>query len=169
MSEALKIAESKGLDLVEVSPNAAPPVVKVIDYGKFKYEEQKKTAEARKKQAVVQIKEVQFRPNIEIHDIQTKLKHIEKFLFQGDKVKLVMQFRGRELANKEIGLEKFNNIIQTCLNNGAIIDAPAKFMGNRVIAMLGPDKKVIQKILIDRERKAKAQAPNKESTSSAQE
>ncbi len=112
MMEARRIAEDQGLDLVEVSPNAVPPVVKIIDYGKFKYEQQKQANEAKKKQVVVQLKEIQFRPNIEKHDLETKMKKIEGFLEDGDKVKLVMQFRGREMAYKDTGLGKFNDIIK---------------------------------------------------------
>ena len=90
--------KTEASDLVEVAPNAKPPVVKLIDYGKFKYEQQKKQNEAKKKQVTVQLKEIQFRPNIDSHDLQTKLKRAEKFLSSGDKVKMVMQFRGREMA-----------------------------------------------------------------------
>ena len=94
MFEARKISEEQGLDLVEISPTASPPVVKLIDFGKYKYELQKKAQEAKKKQIVVQLKEIQFKPNIEKHDLETKLNHCAKFLEQGDKIKLSMQFRG---------------------------------------------------------------------------
>lgn len=147
MSEALRIAEEQGLDLVEISPTAKPPVVKVIDFGKYKYELQKKANEAKKKQAQVQLKEIQFRPNIESHDLNTKVKHAEKFLIQGDKVKLVMQFRGREMAYKDAGLEKFNGIVKIILDFGSTVESPPKFMGNRVIAIVAPDRKAIQKTL----------------------
>jgi translation initiation factor IF-3 len=147
MNEAFRIAEEQGLDLVEISPTAKPPVVKVIDFGKYKYELQKKANEAKKKQAQVHLKEIQFRPNIEVHDLQTKIKHAEKFLINGDKVKMVMQFRGREMAYKDTGMEKFNGIVKTVLEFGATIEAPAKLMGNRVIAIVAPDRKAIQKTL----------------------
>ncbi len=142
MIEARKIAEDLGLDLIEVSPNAVPPVVKVIDYGKFKYEQQKKASEAKKKQAVVQLKEIQFRPNIEQHDLDTKIKKAEGFLQDGDKVKLVMQFKGREMAYKDAGFEKFKGIIKVLEDYGAAIEADAKFMGNRVICIVAPTKKI---------------------------
>lgn len=145
MDEARKIAEGLGLDLVEIAPTAKPPVVKVIDFGKYKYELQKKAAEAKKKQVVIQLKEIQFRPNIESHDLETKIRHIEKFLEEGDKVKLVMQFRGREMAYKDLGMGKFNGIIQRVLELGGAIESPAKFMGNRVIAIVAPDKKIAVK------------------------
>lgn len=145
MEQAKLIAEDRGLDLVEVAPAAKPPVVKIIDYGKYKYEQQKKAAEAKKKQVVVQLKEIQFRPNIESHDLETKLKHVEKFIAQGDKVKMVMQFRGREMAYKDQGLEKFEAIINNVEQLGAIIESPLKMMGNRAITILAPSKKVAKK------------------------
>ncbi len=139
------IAEDRGLDLVEVAPMAKPPVVKIIDYGKFKYEQQKKAAEAKKKQVTVQLKEIQFRPNIETHDLETKLKRAEKFITQGDKVKMVMQFRGREMAYKDQGLDKFKHIITNVEELGAIIESPMKMMGNRAITILAPSKKTQKK------------------------
>ena len=124
---------------------AKPPVVKIIDYGKFKYEQQKKAAEAKKKQVTVQLKEIQFRPNIETHDLETKLKRAEKFIGQGDKVKMVMQFRGREMAYKDQGLDKFKNIISNVEELGAIVESPMKMMGNRAITILSPNKKGVKK------------------------
>lgn len=141
IQEAMRIAGDEGLDLVEVSPNAKPPVVKVIDYGKFKYEEQKRLSEAKKKQVVVQLKEIQFRPNIDVGDLEVKLKKAEKFLGQGDKVKMVMQFRGREMAHKDVGKAKFDTIIETVIGFGAIIESEPKMMGNRIITIVSPDKK----------------------------
>ena len=145
IEQARLIAEDRGLDLVEVAPNAKPPVVKLIDYGKYKYEQQKKLNEAKKKQVTVQLKEIQFRPNIDIGDLQTKLKRAEKFLVAGDKVKMVMQFRGREMAYKDQGLDKFNGIINQVVEFGAQIESPMKFMGNRAITIIAPDKKLINK------------------------
>jgi translation initiation factor IF-3 len=139
--EARRIAEEKDLDLVEVSPSAKPPVVKLIDYGKFKYEAQKKTAEAKKKQAVVQLKEIQFRPNIEKNDIEVKLRKVQEFLDDGDKVRLMMQFRGREMAYRDAGMEKFRGIIHIALEAGAAIESEPKLMGNRILAILAPGKK----------------------------
>lgn len=141
MSEARRISEEEGVDLVEVSPTAKPPVVKLIDFGKYKYELQKKAHEAKKKQVVVQIKEVQLKPNIDDHDLQTKLKHCQKFLEQNDKIKLSMQFRGREMNYKDKGMEKFNSVVQTIIEMGAAVEAEPKLMGNRVIAILMPAKK----------------------------
>ena len=142
INRAMEISEETGLDLVEVSPNAKPPVVKLIDYGKFKYQQQKKAAEAKKKQVTIQVKEVKFRPAIDIHDLNVKMKNVIKFIGQGDKVKMLMQFRGREMAHKHIGLEKFNEIIGNAVEEtGATLEAPVKMMGNRAIAMLAPPKK----------------------------
>jgi translation initiation factor IF-3 len=116
-------------------------VVKLIDYGKFKYEQQKKANEAKKKQAIVQLKEIQFRPNIEHHDLETKLKRAEKFLSQGDKIKMVMQFRGREMAYREAGLEKFKSIVEQVEQMGSQVESPVKMMGNRIITIVAPTKK----------------------------
>ena len=123
LDRAKRIADEQGLDLVEVSPSATPPVVRLVDYGKFKYEQQKKANEARKKQTVTNLKEIQFRPNIDTHDLQVKLRKVEGFVDQGDKVKLIMQFRGREMANKEVGLAKFDQIIQTVIDYGTQVES----------------------------------------------
>lgn len=104
-AEAIEIAADHGLDLVEVSPNAEPPVCKILDYGKYKYEEQKKRNEAKKKQKVVSIKEIKMRPSIDIHDYETKMKAARKFLDNGDKVKVTIRFRGREMAHQDLGLK----------------------------------------------------------------
>ncbi len=130
-----------------MSPNARPPVVKAIDYGKFKYDQQKKANEAKKKQAQTQLKEIQFRPNIETHDLETKLKRAYKFLAQMDKLKLVMQFRGREMAYRDSGMVKFKAIIASIEEFGAIVESEPKMMGNRIITILSPDKKEIDKKL----------------------
>lgn len=142
IQRAHQIAEEVGLDLVEVSPNAKPPVVKLIDFGKFKYQQQKKASEAKKKQVTITVKEVKFRPGIDIHDLEVKLKRVHKFLEQGDKVKMLMQFRGREMAHKDIGLGKFREIIDGVVEEkSAVIEAPMKMMGNRAICMIAPAKK----------------------------
>lgn len=143
MHEARRIAEERALDLIEVSPNAVPPVVKLINYGKYKYALQKKASEAKKKQVVVQLKEIQFKPNIEKHDLETKLNKVSGFLDDGDKVKLVMMFRGREIAYKDAGMIKFKDILKTVLEMGAVADSDPSFMGNRIIVIVTPDKKAI--------------------------
>lgn len=141
LEEAKNLASERGLDLVEVSPNANPPVVKMVDFGKYKYELQKKANEAKKRQANVQLKEIQFRPNIEIHDLETKLKRAEKFIAQGDKIKMVMQFRGREMTYRDAGMEKFKGIIAQVEAVGALIESEPKMMGNRIITILAPVKR----------------------------
>ena len=104
------LAEEAGLDLVEISPNASPPVCKVMDFGKYKYEQQKREAEARRKQKTIDIKEIKFRPNTDTHDYEVKMKNVVKFLGNGDKVKITMRFRGREMAHQQLGLELLNRV-----------------------------------------------------------
>ena len=104
-NEALDMAVDAGLDLVEIAPNADPPVCKILDFGKYKYEEQKKKNEAKKKQKVIEVKEVKFRPSIDDHDYDVKMRSMQKFIGEGDKVKVTMRFRGRELAHQELGMD----------------------------------------------------------------
>jgi translation initiation factor IF-3 len=104
-NQALDMAADAGLDLVEIAPNADPPVCKILDFGKYKYEEQKKKNEARKKQKVIEVKEVKFRPSIDDHDYDVKMRSMQKFIGEGDKVKVTMRFRGRELAHQELGMD----------------------------------------------------------------
>ena len=103
LEEALKLAQKEGLDLVEVSPNASPPVCKILDFGKYKFAAQKKAAQARKKQKIIEVKELKLRPNIDTHDYDVKMRSVSRFLASGDKVKLTMRFRGREMAHLELG------------------------------------------------------------------
>ena len=103
--EALAIAEEAGLDLVEIAPNNNPPICKILDLGKYKYQAQKKASEQRKKQKTQEVKEIKMRPNIDVHDYEVKMRSVRKFLEEGDKVKLTMRFRGREMAHQELGLE----------------------------------------------------------------
>jgi translation initiation factor IF-3 len=108
--EAQEMADEVGLDLVEVSPNADPPVCKILDYGKFKYEEQKKAAEARKKQKTIDVKEIKMRPGIDVHDYEVKLRSARRFLGDGDKVKVTIRFRGREMAHQELGMKVLDRV-----------------------------------------------------------
>ena len=110
ISEALALAKEAGLDLVEISPNATPPVCKLLDFGKFKYQEQKKQAEARKKQKVVEVKEVKFRPMIDDHDYEVKMRSVRRFFDEGDKVKVTLRFRGREMAHQDIGFKLLQRV-----------------------------------------------------------
>ena len=110
IDDALEIADEAGLDLVEVSPQVEPPVCKVLDYGKYKYEQQKKANEARKKQKIIDVKEIKMRPGIEEHDYQVKMRNVRKFLDHGDKVKMTIRFRGREMAHQDLGLRVLNRV-----------------------------------------------------------
>jgi translation initiation factor IF-3 len=125
IDQALKTAEELGLDLVEVAPMARPPVCRIMDYGKFKYEEQRKAREARKKQHQVQIKEVKMRPEIEDHDFDFKTRHARRFLEEGNKVKVTMMFRGRQMAHPEIGREVMDRVIKEIQDVGKVESPPA--------------------------------------------
>jgi len=137
VDEAMSHADEFGLDLVEVSPNADPPVCKILDYGKFKYEAQKKKNEAKKKQKVIEVKEIKMRPNIDEHDYQTKMRNVNRFLGDGDKVKLTMRFRGREMAHQEIGLNVLKRI-QDELAEIAKVEAHPKLEGRQMIMVVAP-------------------------------
>lgn len=136
---AIEKAEEAGLDLVEVSPNADPPVCKILDYGKYKYELQKKAAEARKKQKVIEVKEVKIRPGIEEHDYQVKMRNARRFLENGDKVKVTMRFRGREMAHQEIGLDLLKRM-QDELADVSKVDLQPKLEGRQMIMVLSSEK-----------------------------
>jgi len=136
-AEALRMAEAVGLDLVEVSPAAAPPVCKILDYGKYKYEVQKKAHEARRKQKVIQVKEIKLRPTIDKHDLAIKMRHVLEFLEEGDKVRISMRFRGREMDHIEIGHQVLNKV-QEQLKDAAKIEQPAKMEGKQIIMLVGP-------------------------------
>ena len=131
------MAEEAGLDLVEISPNANPPVCKIMDFGKFKYETQKKEAEARKKQKIIEIKEVKFRPNTDTHDYEVKMRNVYKFIENGDKVKITMRFRGREMAHLELGRELLLRVADDTKEMGKVENMP-KMEGRQMIMLIGP-------------------------------
>ncbi len=131
------LAEEAGLDLVEISPNASPPVCKVMDFGKYKYEQQKREAEARRKQKTIDIKEIKFRPNTDTHDYEVKMKSVVKFLGNGDKVKITMRFRGREMAHQQLGLELLNRVENDLVDIGKVENMP-KLEGRQMIMLIGP-------------------------------
>lgn len=135
VDDALALAEEAGLDLVEVSPHAAPPVCKILDYGKYKYEQQKKAAEARKKQKVTDVKEVKIRPGIEKHDYDVKMRNARRFLEGGDKVKVTMRFRGREMAHQDIGLNLLKKMQDELADVGKT-DLEPKLEGRQMIMVL---------------------------------
>jgi translation initiation factor IF-3 len=137
IDEARAIAEERGFDLVEVSPEARPPVVKLMDYGKFKYEQQKKAAEARKKQKVIEIKEIKMRPTIDDHDYDTKMKAMQRFFGEGDKVKVTLRFRGREMAHQHLGMELLNRI-QKDTEGYAKMEQWPKMEGRQMMMVLAP-------------------------------
>lgn len=137
--EALAAADEAGLDLVEISPNAEPPVCKILDYGKFKYEQQKKANEARKKQKVIEVKELKLRPMIEDHDYQVKLRAAQKFLEEGDKVKFTLRFRGRELAHQDLGLAVLRRMKED-LSLLSKVEQEPKMEGRQMIMMLSSIK-----------------------------
>ncbi|AUJ64352.1 translation initiation factor IF-3 [Aestuarium zhoushanense] len=136
-AQALQMAEEAGLDLVEISPNATPPVCKIMDFGKFKYEQQKKEAEARKKQKIIEIKEVKFRPGTDKHDYDVKMRSVLKFLGNGDKVKVTLRFRGREMAHQDLGRQLLEQIAADITEFGKIENMP-KMEGRQMVMMIGP-------------------------------
>jgi len=140
-ARALRMAEEAGLDLVEISPNADPPVCKIMDFGKFKYEQQKRESEARRNQKTIEVKEVKFRPNTDVHDYDVKMKNVTRFLEAGDKVKVTLRFRGREMAHQDLGrnlLEK----VATEIREKALgkVEAMPKMEGRQMIMMIAPQK-----------------------------
>jgi translation initiation factor IF-3 len=134
---ALEAAQEAGLDLVEVSPNANPPVCKIIDYGKLKYQEQKKKAEAKKKQKTQDVKEIKMRPNIDIHDYQVKTKAMTRFFEEGDKVKVTLRFRGREMAHQDRGMDVMNRV-KADFESLAKVELEPKLEGRQMIMVMAP-------------------------------
>jgi translation initiation factor IF-3 len=139
LAEALQRAESAGLDLVEVSPNADPPVCKILDYGKFKYEAQKKANAARKKQKVIDVKEIKMRPNIDDNDYNIKMRKIQEFLSDGDKVKVTLRFRGRELAHQDLAMGLLERVRDE-LGEQAKIEQFPRMEGRQMIMIMAPPK-----------------------------
>ncbi len=139
LTEALAEAAKAGLDLVEVSPTAAPPVCRIMDYGKFRYQQSKKVQVSKKSQTVIQVKEIRLRPKTEAHDLEVKIKHIRKFLDQHNKVKISMMFRGREIAYTDIG-RKIMEGLKNTLADGCVIDQQPKLEGRNMIMIISPKK-----------------------------
>jgi translation initiation factor IF-3 len=134
---ALERAREAGLDLVEIAPNSVPPVAKFLDYGKYKYQAQKKAAEARKKQKVVEVKEIKLRPMIDDHDYDVKMRAMERFFEEGDKVKVTLRFRGREMAHQELGYQLLNRV-KDDVAKIAKVEQDARFEGRQVVMVLAP-------------------------------
>lgn len=131
------MAEEAGLDLVEISPNANPPVCKIMDFGKYKYEQQKRESEARKKQKVIEVKEIKFRPNTDTHDYEVKMRSVMKFLENGDKVKITMRFRGREMAHQDLGRQLLQRVSGDIEGVGKVENMP-KMEGRQMIMIIAP-------------------------------
>jgi translation initiation factor IF-3 len=136
-NEALAMAADAGLDLVEIAPNADPPVCKILDYGKFKYEEQKKKNEARKKQKIIEVKEIKLRPSIDDHDYDVKMRSMKNFIEEGDKVKVTMRFRGRELAHQELGMDVLVRV-RNDLEGLAKVEQMPRMEGRQMTMVLSP-------------------------------
>lgn len=133
----MELAAQVGLDLVEISPNAAPPVCKIMDFGKYKYEQQKRESEARKKQKTIEVKEVKFRPNTDINDYNVKMRNVIRFLEGGDKVKVTLRFRGREMAHQNLGRILLERVAEDVKELGKIENMP-KMEGRQMVMMIGP-------------------------------
>jgi translation initiation factor IF-3 len=137
IGEALRLAEENGLDLVEVAPNSTPPVCRIMDYGKYRYQQSKKTKDAKKKQTVIQVKEVKLRPKTEEHDIQYKTENIKRFLAEGNRVKVTIQFRGREIAHPDMAQRVIDRVMEGIEGLG-LVDQRPKMEGRRMIFILRP-------------------------------
>lgn len=140
LAEALAEAARSGLDLVEVAPTSEPPVCRILDYGKLRYQQSKKLQDAKKSQTTIQVKEIRLRPKTETHDLQVKIKHIRKFLDQHDKVKVTMMFRGREIAYTEIG-KKIMEDIRDAFAGNSVVEQQPKLEGRNMIMILAPPRK----------------------------
>ena len=136
-ADALRRAESAGLDLMEVSPNADPPVCKILDYGRFRYEAQKKKNEARKKQKIIEVKEIKMRPNIDTHDYEVKMRAIHRFIEEGDKVKVTMRFRGREMVHQELGKQVLDRVREEMEEKAKVEQFP-KLEGRQMTMVMAP-------------------------------
>ena len=139
IGKGLELAVEEGLDLVEISPNTDPPVCKILDYGKYKYEAQKRKNEAKKKQKTIDVKEIKLRPNIDEHDYQVKLRKIFEFLDSGDKVKVTMRYRGREMAHQQIGIDVLGRV-KTDTEEKSKIELEPKLEGRQMIMVVAPGK-----------------------------
>ncbi len=137
MPEALALAEAAGLDLVEIAPNSEPPVCKILDFGKFKYQSQKKASEARKKQKTVEVKEIKMRPNIDTHDYEVKMRAMLRFFEEGDKVKVTLRFRGREMAHQDLGVKLLDQVRSETVEIAKVESEP-KLEGRQMVMVLAP-------------------------------
>jgi translation initiation factor IF-3 len=137
LADAQRLAEEAELDLVEIVPNATPPVCKILDFGKYRFNEQKKSAEARKRQKVVEIKEIKLRPGIDDHDYEVKMRSVQRFFEEGDKVKITLRFRGREMAHQELGVKLLNRVKEDTATFSKVESEP-RFEGRQMVMLLAP-------------------------------
>ncbi len=144
VEEALRRAQELGLDLVEVAPTAKPPVCRIMDFGKFLYQQKKKAHDSKKKQKIIQVKEVKFRPNIDEHDYDFKLKNVVRFLEEGDKVKATVQFRGREMARQDLGHKLLRRLAED-LGSAGMLESSPEMAGNRMHVIFGPPRQQVAK------------------------
>lgn len=156
--EALRLAEARGLDLIEIAPTAKPPTCRIMDYGKWKYENKKKQAATKKKQNVINVKEIQLRPRTDEHDLGVKLRHARRFLLDGDKVKVNLRFYGREMAHQEVGLELLKKVSER-LDDMATVEVPPKLEGRQLFVLFAPDA---AKLKLYKEKMAKEGTPENE-------
>jgi translation initiation factor IF-3 len=152
--EAIQIAQGRGLDLIEIAPTATPPTCKIMDYGKYKYEQKKKSQQSKKNQVTIDIKEIQLRPRTEAHDLETKLKHAKRFLEDGDKVKFNLRFKGREMAHQDLGKELLEKVVESLKGVGVVETAP-KLEGKQIFCMMQPDPTHLKEV---QQKKKQAQA-----------
>lgn len=170
--QALARAQELGLNLVEVNPMAKPPVCKIMDYGRFKYEEKKKANEAKKKQVVVKVKEIKLRPKTEDHDYETKVRHVKEFLEEGNKAKITIMFRGREITHREIGTRVLDDVVQD-LKEVAVVEQTPRLEGKQMFMILAPNSKVAQRardaqrLALQQAEKEKDRKPEKADEKSA--
>lgn len=158
IEEALQRARTLGLDLVEVAPTAKPPVCRIMDFGKFLYQQKKKSHESKKKQKIIHVKEVKFRPNIDDHDYDFKLKNAIRFLEEGDKVKATVQFRGREMARQDLG-HKLIRRLTADLGEAAVLESSPEMAGNRMHVIYGPSRHIVKKEKDKEKEKTPSDAP----------
>ncbi|WP_306029269.1 translation initiation factor IF-3 [Stappia sp. MMSF_3263] len=135
--DAMRMAEEAGLDLVEISPNSSPPVCKILDFGRYKYQSQKKAAEARKKQKIVEVKEIKMRPNIDTHDYEVKMRNMKRFFDEGDKVKVTLRFRGREMAHQDLGIALLHKVRDETAEFAKVESHP-RLEGRQMVMVLAP-------------------------------
>ncbi len=152
--EAVAMAQARGLDLIEVAPNAKPPTCKIMDYGKYKYEQKKKAQVSKKNQVTIDVKEIQLRPRTEEHDLETKLRHAKRFLENGDKVKFNLRFRGREMVHQDLGKSLMDKVVEQLKGIG-IVETPPKMEGRQFFCLIQPDPAYLKEV-----QKKKKQAEN---------